>query len=116
MFSSKAFSVMLAACMLFSSQLMAQLDDPTRPPGYRLSIPGGVKSREQTFSLSSVYISAARRAAVINGKTVKKGSIINGARVIAIEPSEVKLKRDGKVISVRLLSGSISKKVSRKSK
>ena len=90
----------------------AQLDDPTRPPGYRLVLPGGkTAAREIGFNLSSIRISASSRTAVINDRSVVVGDKVNGASVIGIYPSDVKLKKHGKLFTVRLLSR-ISKKSS----
>ena len=91
--------------------LHAQLDDPTRPPGYRLVLPGGKKTTATDhFSLSSVRISSTRRSAVVNDRSVEAGDLINGAKVVAIYPSSVKLKKQGKVFTVRLVS-QIMKKI-----
>lgn len=86
--------------------LQAQLDDPTRPPGFRLVLPSGTKlaSTVVHYSLSSVRISSTRRSAVVNDRSVETGDSINGAKVVAIYPSSVKLKKQGKVFTVRLIS------------
>lgn len=81
--------------------LQAQLDDPTRPLGYRLSLPGGKKSVIR-FSLSSVRISSARRSAVVNDQSVEAGDVIDGAKVVVIIPSAVKLNKQGKIFTVKL--------------
>ena len=98
-------------CFLFISLPLtmkvasAQLDDPTRPPGYRLVLPSGKKIPSTNyFILSSVRISSSRRSAIINDRTVEVGENINGAKVLAIYPSTVKLKKQGKIFSVRLIS------------
>jgi len=94
--------------MMFSvvpMTLQAQLDDPTRPPGYRLVLPGGKKAATTIrFSLSSVRISSTRRSAIVNDRSVEAGDLINGAKVVAIYPSFVKLKKQGKTFTVRLVS------------
>lgn len=101
-------SIMITVSVSFT--LQAQLDDPTRPPGYPLTLPGGKKSlKEISYTLSSVYISASRRTAVINNKSVELGGYVGNAKVIAILPSSVKLKRRGKIFSVRLLSQVVKK-------
>ena len=86
--------------------LQAQLDDPTRPPGHRLILPSSQKSASTTvyYSLSSVRISSARRSAIVNDRSVETGDLVNGAKVVAIYPSSVKLKKQGKVFTVRLIS------------
>ena len=98
------------ALLMLSNNVLAQLDDPTRPPGYRLVLPGGKKASTKTYySLSSVRISKMRRTAVINNRKVETGDIVNGAKVIAIYPSSVKLSKQGKTFTVRLLSQVVKK-------
>jgi len=106
-FKQKMTLFTLFILMMFSIvpvTLQAQLDDPTRPPGYRLVLPGGKKATTVRYSLSSVRISSIRRSAIVNDRSVETGDLINGAKVIAIYPSSVKLKKQGKIFTVRLVS------------
>ena len=91
--------------------VQAQLDDPTRPPGNRLVLPGGKKAGKTVtrYRLSSVYISTTRRTAVINDHTVEAGESVAGAKVIAIHSSAVTLQKQGKVFTVKLLSQVVKK-------
>ena len=90
--------------------VQAQLDDPTRPPGHRLVLPGGKKvTTAIRFSLSSVRISKTRRLAIVNDHSVETGDVVNGAQVVAIYPSSVKLKKQGKMFTVRLVSDVVKK-------
>lgn len=111
---NKTALIFVLSVLLIIPAAHAQLDDPTRPPGYRLVLPGGKNAAATAirFSLSSVRISSTRRTAVINDRMVEAGDKINGAKVLAIYPSSVKLKKQNKVFTVRLLS-SISKKAIR---
>ena len=111
---NKITLLFVLSVLFFTPITHAQLDDPTRPPGYRLVLPGGKKAAATTirFSLSSVRISSTRRTAVINDRMVEVGDKVNGAKVLAIYPSSVKLKKQNKVFTVRLLSR-ISKKAIR---
>ena len=78
------------------------LSDPTQPPGVQLSGKNaGIKSAPR-WVLSSTLIAPARRLATINGKTVGVGDQINGARVLAIEPARVALRKSGKQFVVTL--------------
>lgn len=96
--------------MFFTSiTVQAQLDDPTRPPGHRLVLPGGSKVTTMHFSLSSVRISSLRRSAVVNDRSVEQGDIVNGAKVVAIYPSAVKLKKQGKIFTIILVSHTVKK-------
>lgn len=99
----------LLLCSLLGSA-QAQLDDPTRPPGYHLATPGGKKTSNQ-FRLSSVYISAQRKTATLNGRRVEVGDTVNGAKVEAILPGEVRLSQNQKIITVRLIPNSIKKQI-----
>jgi len=104
------WTLMLCVFALLSFPAQAQLDDPTRPPGHRLVLPGGKKAAAETrFLLSSIRISATRRIAVVNDRFVELGDTVNGAQVIAISPSAVKLKKKGKIFSVKLLSQVVKK-------
>lgn len=103
--------LMFSVLGLSSFNVLAQLDDPTRPPGYRLIIPGQKKiSSKPWYSLSMVQISPLQRTAVVNDRFVKIGDMVNGAKVVGIYPSAVKLNRKGKVFTVKLLSKVIKKK------
>lgn len=113
MFKLKSIlSGLLISILLLMSlaTVQAQLDDPTRPPGYRLALPGGKKAATAIYySLSSVRISPSRRSAVVNDRTVESGDVVNGAKVIAIYPAAVKLKKKGKTFTIRLVSQMIKK-------
>ncbi len=106
----KITALITMAFLMLSNNVLAQLDDPTRPPGYRLVLPGGKKASTKTYySLSSVRISQMRRTAVINDRRVEAGDIVNGAKVVAIYPSSVKLTKQGKTFTIRLLSQVVKK-------
>lgn len=93
-----------------SFAVSAQLDDPTRPPGYALKIPGQKRAAaEIRYTLYLVQISASRRSAIINNRFVEMGGYVNGAKVIDIYPSSVKLKKKGKIFTIKMLSQGIKK-------
>ena len=92
-----------------STALQAQLDDPTRPPGHRLFFPGGKKATTERFTLSSIRISSVRRSAIMNDRTVEAGDTVNGAKVVAIYSSSVKLRKQGKVFTVKLIEQVLNK-------
>ncbi len=105
MFKQKTILFIMFTTLSFASlTVRAQLDDPTRPPGHRLVLPGGKKAATDRFSLSSVRISPTRRLAIVNDRSVESGDMVNGAKVVAIYPSSVKLKKQGKIFTVRLIS------------
>lgn len=112
--TAKLFTSFILLALIFMPAVQAQLDDPTRPPGYRLVLPGGKKAATAIrFSLSSVRISSTRRTAIINDRTVEVGDKVNSAKVIAIYPSSVKLKKLGKIFTIRLLSRIAKKTIKR---
>ncbi len=78
------------------------LDDPTRPPGYRLSAPG-TKARAPGWHLSGIWIHEGRRLALINGRLVRPGQMVDGAKLVAVTPTTAKLQRGGRIITVRLV-------------
>lgn len=78
------------------------LNDPTRPPGVKLSGQlAGTKSAPR-WVLSSTLIAPARRLATINGKTVSVGEDIAGAKVVTIEPARVSLREGNRHFVVEL--------------
>lgn len=84
------------------------LDDPTRPPGYPLpSSKGGASG--PVWHVSAIRIAAKSKSAIINGRSVAVGNRVNGATVINIEPTEVRLKKAGKEFTVRLFAHSVKK-------
>lgn len=100
----------MMALLMGSNNVLAQLDDPTRPPGHRLVLPGGKKASTKTYYLlTSVRISKMRRTAVVNDRSVETGDMVNGAKVIAIYPSSVKLSKQGKTFTIRLLPQVVKK-------
>ena len=104
------FLILLLPLLLLSPAVQAQLDDPTRPPGHRLVLPGGKKAAAKVgFLLSSVRISTTRRSAIVNDRAVETGDRVNGAQVVAIYPSSVKLKKQGKIFTVRLVPQVVKK-------
>lgn len=109
------FWVLLYCVLIMNiSSVAAQFDDPMRPPGYRIFKPGQKSvSLARRYTLSFVRISSSRRSAIINDRLVEIGNRVSGARVIAIYPSSVKLKKKGKVFTIKILSKSIKKTIPR---
>lgn len=79
--------------LLLAMPLYAAQGDPTRPPTttVTISVPSE-KTRRPHWTLTSTLISEQRRTAVINDTVVSPGDHINGAKVISIKPSMVKLR------------------------
>lgn len=81
--------------------LQAQFDDPTLPPSF-----SNVVSQDEEINtawvLSSVLVSPKRKVAIINGKSVQVGDVLDGANIQSINATEVKLKHRGEVILLEL--------------
>ena len=101
-------SLVMFAMLLWMSPLLA-MDDPTRPPTAKATssyVPTN-KSRGPRWTLHSTLVSSGRRTAVINDRVVAQGDRINGATVVSIEPSAVRLKEKGREVTLVMLKKNI---------
>ena len=103
-----AISLIAVLCIAWLSPVKA-LEDPTRPPTTDIKKMTSVNttSKKSRWVLSSTLISSSRRTAVINDKVVSKGDRVNGATVVSIEPSAVRLRNRGRVVILTLLKKNI---------
>ncbi|MCR4304046.1 MAG: hypothetical protein NUV63_07470 [Gallionella sp.] len=73
------------------------MPDPTRPPAMILSTDGvpaqGVVENRWSSGLQTIIISASRRAAIIDGKTVELGAKHGNARLIEVNEGNVVLQK-----------------------
>lgn len=86
--------LLLASCIYqpcMGGNPHAGLRDPTKPLRFVAETEGLA-----SLSLHSVLISEERKFAVINGKQVREQDVINGARILKIEPGRVKLLINGR--------------------
>lgn len=104
-------SGLLLLPLLVSASGTQQLDDPTRPPGYRLVLPGGKQAGVTRWRVSAIYLSAGQRSALINGRLVRPGQRVGGARVVQILANRVWLEKDGQRFAVPLLTDKIRKQI-----
>jgi MSHA biogenesis protein MshK len=95
----------LSACPAAHAQ--GALADPTRPPTIMHSGTVG-DAAQPSGRLQSILISATRKLAVIDGVTVPLGGKVDGATLVAIDETEVKLKR-GEVIETLKLYPNIER-------
>lgn len=94
------------AGLLWVAPALAQataLPDPTRPADVTLSSPRSGSVSTSGPVLQSTLISPARRTAMIDGRTVAVGDRVHGATVIDIQPYEVRINKNGRDTSLRLL-------------
>ena len=86
---------------------VAALEDPTKPPGFVRSGNATGTAQAPRWVVSSILISKDRRLAVVNGKTVKRGEKIAGAKVVSISATDVKLRTSVETFIVKLLPAQV---------
>lgn len=98
--------MMLSLCWVST---ICALEDPTRPPtATSSSIHVNNKSeRGPRWTLHSTLVSSDRRTAVINNRVVSLGDRINGATVVSIQPSEVRLRDKNREVTLMMLKKNI---------
>ncbi|WP_075185702.1 hypothetical protein [Teredinibacter haidensis] len=79
------------------SVLPEKLRDPTQPLGYTK-----VSSGEKKLVLQAIYSSADRNEAIINGKLVRVGDLVDGAKIVQIREKSVVYRRSAESGVVRL--------------
>lgn len=83
------------------------LEDPTQPPDFVSSGNATSSAQLPRWVVSSILISKDRHLAVVNGKTVKRGEEIDGARVVSISPTAVRLRSSVETFIVKLLPAQV---------
>lgn len=73
--------------------------DPLRPPGWGEE--GGDGFDAGAWTLASTLIAEGRRVAIINGRPVRAGDVVGGARVLAIGPRRAELDYRGRRFTIR---------------
>jgi MSHA biogenesis protein MshK len=90
------------------------LADPTRPYGYgtpRAEVIEFTDPRDGiTWNLTGVRISGHDRSAILNGRVVRAGDWIEGARVIDIETDAVLIEHHDDRVRIRLLDFDIKQR------
>lgn len=76
----------------------ADLVDPTKPPDL---------SQEGGLVLSAIMISSNHKLAVINGKILHEGDVINGLKIVNIAPNSVDLASPQEKITLLLLTSAV---------
>ena len=82
----------------------ASLPDPTRPPQRFVASAASGSVVADNWQLGSILIAPQRRVAVINGRPLSVGDQVSGAKVMTIEPGQVRLRRGSRDIVLDLLS------------
>jgi MSHA biogenesis protein MshK len=102
------FLLVMLIMLLWMPSLLA-MEDPTRPPTARAtsSYVPAKKRQGPRWVLNSTLISSDRRTAVINDRVVAQGDQINGATVVSIQPSAVRLRDNGREVTLVMLKKNI---------
>jgi len=79
--------------------------DPFRPAIKAVVEPTDNSKKDLKWVLSGIIYNERSPMAVINGRMVRTGDVINDARVVAIEPKSVLLERDGQHITLKVTKG-----------
>ena len=101
-----AITRIVALLLMISPSVHAQLDDPTRPANIANTTSSATEVTS-SWDLSSILVSPQRRVAIINGKTMKLGETLVGAKVLMINETSVKLKYRGEIIVLKLFPDSV---------
>jgi MSHA biogenesis protein MshK len=87
---------LLAACSSVYAQ--TAIVDPMRPPNASAVSSGSTSARNKGWLVSQILISPGRRLAVVNGRVVNVGNVVNGATVSAIYGNAVELRLNGNAV------------------
>ncbi|SMF34571.1 MSHA biogenesis protein MshK [Alteromonadaceae bacterium Bs31] len=90
---------LICLSMIASGLVLAEkttLRDPTTPLGFEK------KAVLTQLSLQAIYKSADRLEAIVNGRLVREGDVVQGATIVAIGEKSVVYKRSGVTSTVRL--------------
>lgn len=100
----RAASLLVAATALLAASLAGAtpLPDPTRPADAPVARARSAAAPAGPV-LQSTLVSPTRRTAVIDGRVVGVGDEVHGGTVIEIQPYEVRIHKNGRDASLRLL-------------
>jgi hypothetical protein len=97
--------LLFTASGLGSECIYAAIVDPTKPPNF------SVAAHDNTFVLTAILIAPNHRMAVINGKILHVGDLINGAKVIDIKETNVDIEGPHGKASLVMADYSLAKPV-----
>ena len=92
---------LLAGGAVFAQDEFADLPDPTRP--WEAEGASVLEEGPRTLTLESTVVSGERRLAIINGKTLGIGALIDGYRIKDIAPYRVDLDKQGQAMTLHLV-------------
>ncbi len=97
------FGMLLAVLMPAMRSSAASLPDPTRPPQRFVAPVASGSAVPKNWQLGAILIAPQRRVAVINGRSLSVADQVSGAKVVAIESDQVRLRRGSKEFVLDLL-------------
>lgn len=83
--------LILPARVAVAAELPYGLMDPTRPLEY--TVPSTQQHLQSDLVLTSVLINGEIKIAVINGERLMEGQLVDGARIISIQPGRAILRK-----------------------
>jgi hypothetical protein len=99
---------LISFCIVTASLSHAELRDPTKPATFVYT-----ESEAQPagkLKLSATWIAKSSRRATINGITAKQGqTILDGVKIIQIQPQSVIVYQNGRNKKLRLLQHTVKK-------
>ena len=103
--AATATALLLALLLAQDAAGDATRADPTRPPLQRVNPVSGAPQIEARapLSLTAVFFAEGKRIAIVNGRRVGPGDVVQDARVIAIERGRVVLIRDDTRLELELV-------------
>ena len=81
-----------------------KLRDPTMPLAYKV-----VSTTQKSLVLQAVFRSTERVTAIVNGKTVVAGSVVDDATIVAVHDKSVTYRRNGQTRVVQLRPSIVKK-------
>lgn len=109
----KATVILTGLLLPLNTVLTKTLNDPTRPPGVSFQLKSSVVPKKYLWRLNSTLIASSRKSARINGKLVRQGDSVNGARIIDIQAWDVTLKRNNKTFKIYMFNKKVHKRIVR---
>ena len=105
-----AVSSLLVGWLVAAGPVTAErLPDPMRPPQSGAASIRAPVSEPKSWQLHMIRISREQRLAVINGRMVKPGDEVSGAKVVSVGPNSVQLRKGGKRFSLALARTSVKR-------
>ena len=104
----RAAVLMGAACSCLSAFAQG-FADPTQPPLAPQRTASGIAAPDSGPALQSILISQYRTEAIISGKVVHAGDRVGNARVVKISESEVVLRNENGLQTLKLFPGLVKR-------